>query len=142
MDAFKVELNASIHGYSHDCIITYNDVIAAVNKLKYNKGDGNKGLSSDHVTKACSDLSVRIARLTTGMLVHYFVPVDPVISTVIPILKGKNTNVTVWAYYRGIGHSSVNGKIIDLILIDCLSHRIYNPVSKKKRSTTLCSILK
>ena len=30
-------------GYSSDCVITGNDVIAAVNKLKGNKGDGNKG---------------------------------------------------------------------------------------------------
>ena len=47
MDAFKLELEASFDGYSSDCIITCNDVLVAVNKLKCNKGDGNKGLSSD-----------------------------------------------------------------------------------------------
>ena len=43
MDAFKLELKASIDGYSSDCIITCNGVIAAVNKLKYNKGDVIRG---------------------------------------------------------------------------------------------------
>ena len=107
MDAFKLELKASINSYSSDCIITCNDVIAAVNKLKCNKGDVNKGLSSDHVKRACSDLSAHIALLTTGMLVHGFVPDDLLVSTVIPIPKGKNSNVTVSANYWGIALSSI-----------------------------------
>jgi hypothetical protein len=72
MKAFMVELTASIDGYNSDCMITCSDVIATVHKLKSNKGDGNTGLSSDHVKRACLDLSAHIALITTGMLFMAF----------------------------------------------------------------------
>jgi hypothetical protein len=53
MNAFKVELEATIDGYRRDCMINFNDNIAAVIKFECNKGDGNTGLSSDHVKSSC-----------------------------------------------------------------------------------------
>jgi hypothetical protein len=145
MNTYRVNLQESIDGYSKDCIVTYNDVVTAVNRLKWHKSDGNKGLSSDHVKRACLELSVHIALLITGMLIHGFVPNDLLVSTVIPIPKGKNTNVTVSSNYRGIALSSIIGKVIDLILLD----RYYDKLVtsdlqfgfKEKRSTTMCSMI-
>jgi hypothetical protein len=79
-------------------------------------------------------LSVHIALLTTGVLVHGFVPGDVLFSTAIPTPKSKNTNVTVSANYRGIALNAIIGKIIDLIVMnryyDKLEHRIYNLASR------------
>ena len=88
---------------------------------------------------------MHIALLTTGMLIYGFVPEDLLISTIIPIPKGKNTNVTVSANYRGIALSSIIGKIIDLILMDRCFDKLatLDPQfgNKEKRSTTICSMV-
>ena len=79
------------------------------------------------------------------MLVHGFVADDPLVSTVIPIPKGKNTNVTVSANYRGIALSSIIGKIIDLILMNRYYDKLVTSELqfgfKEKRSTTMCSMI-
>ena len=79
------------------------------------------------------------------MLVYGFVPDDLLVSTVIPIPKGKNTNVTVSANYRGIAHSSIISKIIDLILMNRYYDKLVTSELqfgfKEKRSTTMCSMI-
>jgi hypothetical protein len=42
-------------GYNEHCIITVNDVIEAVSRLKSGKHDGHMGLSTDHVKHACDE---------------------------------------------------------------------------------------
>jgi len=64
---------------------------------------------------ACDELSQHIALLFSAMLVHGCAVGDLVSCTLIPILKGKNTNATVSDNYRGIALSSLFGKIFDLI---------------------------
>jgi hypothetical protein len=49
-------------------------------------------------------------------LTHGCVPDDMSVSTMIPIPKGRNTNLTDSANYRGISLSSLFGKIFDLIV--------------------------
>jgi hypothetical protein len=118
IDSIRSEVNGLIQGCTSDCIITSSDVVKAVDRLKFKKDDGNKGLSSDHIKWSSTDLFVHLALLLTGMLIHGFVPDDFLVSTIIPIPKGKNTNVTDSANYRGIALSSVMGKIIDLIVLE------------------------
>ena len=72
---------------------------------------------SEHLKHACDELFVQIALLFTSMAVHGCVPEDLQISTVIPIPKGKNANLTDSNNYRGIALSSIIGKVLDLIVL-------------------------
>ena len=54
--------------FDSNSAITCNDVMSAINKLKSNKNDGNKGLSSDHLKVGSNELSVHISLLLTGIL--------------------------------------------------------------------------
>ena len=69
----------------------------AINKLKSNKNDGNKGLSSDHLMVGSNELSVHISLLLTGIIDHGCVPDD----------MADNANFADSVNYRGISLSSV-----------------------------------
>ena len=56
-------------------------------KLKAGKNDGDLGLSSDYFIHAYNELSVHIAFLFSGLIVHGFAPNDMLVSTVVPIQK-------------------------------------------------------
>ena len=141
----EVKNNVSAHYYGNDCVVTVHEVTAALCRLRNNKNDGNKGLTSDHVKSAGSVLCTHIALLLSGVLVHGFVPEDMLISIVTPIPKGKNTNVTDSANYRGIALSSVLGKILDLIVLsryeDLLATSDLQFGFKAKRSTAMCTMV-
>jgi hypothetical protein len=72
------ELNIllSESGFKSNCIITCYDVDLAVCKLKLNKNDGNRGLSSNHIKHGNNKLNVHISFLLTGILCHGCVPDD------------------------------------------------------------------
>jgi hypothetical protein len=53
-------------GYNEHCIITFNDVVDAVAKLKPGKHDGHTGLSSDHVKHACDEWYTHVSLLLTA----------------------------------------------------------------------------
>ena len=83
-------------------IVTVNDVISVIPKLNSGKSDGNGGLSTDHFKNACDDLFVYVSFLFSWILVHGTVPDGLLISNVILIPKGKNSNLTDSNSYRGI----------------------------------------
>jgi len=63
--------------------------------------------------------------LFSALLIHGCAPSDFCASTIIPISKSKNVNITDSCNYRGISLCSVLAKLFDLIFIDksrdCLS---------------------
>jgi len=83
--------------------------------------------------------------LFTSMSVHGFVPEDFQISTIIPIPKGKNANLTDSDNYRGITISSVLGKVFDLVVLDKYSDHLVTSYLqfgfKARRSTNMCSMV-
>ena len=139
------ELNCSVAkcGFDSNCIITSDDVASAVLKLKPHKNDGYPGLSSDHIKYGGNELCVHISLLLSGMLCHGCVPENMSVSTVIPIPKGRNINLTDSANYRGISLSSMFGKILDLIVLarysDFLVTSDLQFGFKEKCSTGMCS---
>jgi len=104
-------------GFDSNCTVGVSEVMYAIQKLKPGKSDGCIGLSSDYFIHACHELSVHISLLFSGLLVHGCVPEIMSLSTVIPIPKGKHTNITESVNYRGIALSSIFGKIFDLVLL-------------------------
>lgn len=63
---------------------------------------------------------VHISLLFSSMLVHGEVPFDFVVSSIIPIPKGRNVSRFDSSNYCGIALSSVLGKIFDRIILHCV----------------------
>jgi len=147
MSSIVNELNnaLSVSGFNSDCIINHSDVVTAVNKLKPGKNDGNIGLTSDHIKFGCNELFVHMSFLLTSILSHGCVPDDLLVSTVVPIPKGRNLNLTDSANYRGITLSSIFGKVFDLIVLNRYSDSLVTSDLqfgfKAKRSTNMCTLI-
>ena len=141
----RLDVNSNISGIDFNCIIGSTDIKAAIMKLKAGKNDGDLGLSSDYFIHACNELSVHIAFLFSGLIVHGFAPNDMLVSTVIPIPKGRNTNTTDSSNYRGISLSSIFGKLFDLVILarygDLLCTSDYQFGFRAKRSADMCSMI-
>ena len=75
------------------------------------------GVSSDHILRAGPELYPHIACMFSCILTHGTAPRDMVISTVIPIPKGRNSNITNADNYRGIALSAILEKLLDLIIL-------------------------
>jgi hypothetical protein len=96
MQEIKQEDNVSIlqDTARDDFVVTVNDVLSAIYKLNSGKSDGNGGLCTDHFKNSCGDLHVYLSFLFSSMLLHDAIPNDFTTSTVIPIPKGKNINLS------------------------------------------------
>jgi len=56
--------------YNDHCIMTVNDVVDAVARIKSDKHDGYLGLSSNHVKQACHEFYVHLSMTFTSLIVH------------------------------------------------------------------------
>jgi len=111
------DVNLFRDGFTSDYIVEVCDVKKAVSNLKAHKSDGSFDLSTDHFLNAGDELYVHVALLFSAILVHGFSPSEFCTSTIIPIPKGSNVNVTDSANYRGIALSSIYIKIFDHVVL-------------------------
>jgi len=81
------------------------------------KNDPVSGLCSDHAINGTNDLLAHIMRILNAAMVHGILPENCLQSTIIPIPKGKNANVTDSANCCGIALNSVLSKIFDNIIL-------------------------
>ena len=56
------------NGYDQHFVVSSSSVADAIGRLKREKGDVSSGLSSDHCINACTELSVYVSFLFTGMV--------------------------------------------------------------------------
>jgi len=75
-------------------------------------------LTTDDFRLACSDLYVHISLLFSGLLTHGSVPDEIGLKTVIPISKGRKGVSSDSSEYRVIAHSSIFGKVLDLVILN------------------------
>ena len=131
--------------FSEDYHISQDDVSAAICKLKPNKNDGGRGLSTNHFKYGSSELARHTANLFAGLLTHGSVIDDFRACSIVPIPKAKNINLTDSENYRGIALSSVFGRIFDLIVLHRYSEELVSCDLqfgfKKNRSTSMCSMI-
>ena len=131
--------------YNQNSKVNFGDVNDAVQELKRGKRDGFSGLMSDHVINACDELFIHISLLLSSMLVHGTPSDDLLVSTIVPIPKGKTGNRTASSNYRAIALSSIFGKIFDKIVLNRYSDAIMTSHLqfgfKKGHSTTMCSLV-
>ena len=122
--------------YDHN--ITISEVTNAINKLKHGKGDGSSDISSDH-----GNVSRLLSILFTMMLRHGVAPYGH--GTMVPIPKGRWSNLNVSVNYRAITLSSIVDKILDMvILIREESHILTSDLQfsfKTGSSTTMCTAM-
>ena len=147
MNDIRNELTKRIssYGYTEDCCISQDDVIAAICKLKPNKNDGGSGLNTNHFKHGSIELAMHTANLFSGLLTHGSAIDDFCVCSIVPIPKARNANLTDSENYRGIALSSIFGRIFDLIVL----HRYSNNLTscdlqfgfKKNRSTAMCSMI-
>lgn len=131
--------------YSSDCIINVNEVLKAISNLKPHKSDGNAGLTSNHIIHAGSNILCHLAFLFSALLIHGAAPDDFVHSTIVPIPKGRNANLSDSVNYRGISLSSIFCKLLDNIILQrCCSKFLTSELQfgfKAKCSTNMCSLV-
>ena len=89
----------------------------SVKGMKPGKNDGFDGLTSDYLKNGSEMLFNYLSLLFTCMLRHSFSPSTFCISTMIPIPKGINKDLTKTQNYRGIALSSLLSKLFDLCII-------------------------
>ena len=131
--------------FQQDYVVKASEVYEMIGHLKANKNEGLCGLSSDFFINGPPELSIHIALLITAMLSHGFSPSLLTVSTIIPIPKGNQVNLSESANYRAITLSSILCKIIDLIVInrygECLNTSFNQFGFKPKGSTSMCTML-
>lgn len=130
---------------SVDCVFTVHDLKHAVTRLSAHKNDGSTGLTSDHIINAGDDCLTHIAFLFTAIAIHGTVPDSFLYSTVVPIPKGRNVNVSDSSNFRGIALSSIYGKLFDNIVLYRYGDRLFSSELqfgfKARSSTSLCSMV-
>jgi len=128
-----------------DHLIFTGDILAAIGRLNLHKSDGVCGLSTDHFLHAGSDLACFNAFLFTCMIVHGCAPSGIAgigASSIIPIPKKHNINVTDSNNFRGIALSSVFCKLFDNVVLEkfhanlCTSDLQFG--FKSRHSTSMC----
>ena len=128
--------------------VTMDAIIKAIKPLKPGKSDGFDGLSTDYFINSSPLLSEYLSYLFTCMLSHCFIPTSFSVSTMVPIPKGSNKDLTdVNKKYRGIVLSSLISKLFDNCIISSNSYIFGSDdlqfAYKKKTSTVQCvSIIK
>ena len=130
---------------STDYIINIHDVKSATARLKPHKNEGGSSLSTDHFINAGDDCLTHIACLLTSIMVHGGVPDSFHLSTIVPIPKGRNANMSDSSSFRGIALSPVYGKIFDNIVLKRYSDTLMSSELqfgfKTHSSTNMCSML-
>ena len=112
----SIEKRISSDDYFEDCRVSSSEITAAITRLKSYKNDGGRGLSTNHFKFVCTELTIHTACLFSGLLLHGSVINDFLLSTTIPIPKGRNDNLSDSENYRGITLTSVFGRIFDSVV--------------------------
>ena len=147
MQCIQNDVKALLVGSSSftDCIFTLHDLKYAVSRLSAHKNDGSTGLTSDHIINAGDNCLTHIALLFTAIATHGTVPDSFLFSTIVPIPKGKNVDVSDSSNFRGITLSSIFGKLFDNIVLSRYGDRLFSSELqfgfKAKSSTNLCSMV-
>jgi hypothetical protein len=148
LDVIKSILSDRITKLSDICdVITPRDVMVAVIALNPGKGDGSKGLSSDHIINGTNRLFVLLSFLFQSIVVHGYAPNDMLNSVIVSIPKDPRSSLTTNENYRGISLCTCFCKIFHIIIINKCEQQLKSCdlqfAFKQDHSTIMCtSVLK
>ena len=99
-------------------------VTKAIKKIKPGKGDPNYQFSSDCFKVNSMILNDYLMELIRSFLIHGFLPVILLLSTLMPIIKDRLGSINSSANYRSVCLTSIILKIIDWIYIDIYGNKL------------------
>jgi Reverse transcriptase (RNA-dependent DNA polymerase) len=141
----SIEQRISSADYSEDCRVSSSEITTAITRLKSNKNDSGRGLSTNHFKFSCTKLAIHTACFFSGLLLHGSVSNDFLLSTTVPIPKGSDVNLTDSDNYREITLSSMFSRIFDSVVLhgynDTLDSCELQFGFKQNRSTAMCSMI-
>ena len=99
-------------------LITTEDALRAISKIKSGKAPGWDHLTSDHLLHLQPEAVACLAVLFSSMMVHTTLPEGFIHSTLVPLIKDKTGMANVVSNYRAIALSTSLSKLLESILID------------------------
>jgi len=132
-------------GSDNQDAITCSEILDTLKTLKHNKRHGYSGIISDHVINACDKLAVHLSLLFSSLIMHGTATDDLSCSSMLPISKGGNSNITSFGISRAITLSSSFGKLSDCVVLNRYGDHIGTSHLqfgfKKNHSATMCSLV-
>ena len=123
-------------------LVTSCDVSDSLKKVKLGKSAGIDGLAAEHFVYLHERISVHLAMLFTSMLTHGYLPHSFMTTSIIPILKNKNGDISAKNNYRPIDIVTAMSKIFELCLATIMDAHLVTSDNqfgfKQKHSTDLC----
>ena len=108
--------------YSADMVISACEVKMACARLKLGKASGPDGLFSESYRYASDRVMILISMLLTACFVHGILPQDMINSSITPIVKNNNGDVTDYDNYRGLALATSASKILEIIILSRYSN--------------------
>ena len=130
---------------TNKCHFNLEHINKAINKLKKQKDDGDKGLVSDMVILSSELWRSEVVKLINAMFVHGYYPFELRKSTISSLPKDLKGNLCDGDNFRGIALSSPLNKVIDWIIL--LEYRAELRTSdlqfafKEGSSTAMCTLM-
>ena len=110
--------NVPIETSTENIIITLNDVLNAISKLKANKSPGPDGILPRVLKEVKDQISPIFVYLFNSLLSQTFVPEDWKIANVVPIFKKGKRDVK--NNYRPVSLTSILSKLMESVLAEKL----------------------
>ena len=145
--SIRDEINDKIcqEASSDDLFFNGLGIRAAARRLKPHKNDVCAGLASDHFINAGDDCFAHLTMLFNAIVVHGDLPDTFLYSTIVPIPKGRNVNLSDSSNYRGIALSSLYGKLFDNAVLMYFSDKLTTSDLqfgfKARSSTSQCTFV-
>ena len=145
IDNMKSKIKCNITNSINYVPVVYSDVIKAVNSLKHEKNDGDKGLTSNHLLYGSTLYFEVLTKLINACFVHGYQPDCLSLSTIVSIPKDQHGDICSDVNYRGISLCSSICKVFDYIMInrntESLKTSPQQYAYKEYHGTTLCTLM-
>ena len=145
LESVKREISCSIHSDS-DAEFQLDEIIInkAIQKLKSEKLDGDKGLCSNIVINSPTSWKLLLKALIECMMMHGHYARELLLSTLCSLPKNKVGDVCNSENYRGIALTSCMNKVLDWVTLIRYGRNLKTSnlqfAYKEHRSTSMCTL--
>ena len=140
-----IEAKISVESSEEVMRVTPDLIKEAVKKVKPNKSDPMYAFTSDCLKNAPDSLFTHLSNVLRSYLTHAHVSLVLLLSTLVPIVKDKLSNLCSSKNYRSIAISSLFLKIVDWVIIllygDCLGLHDLQFAYQPNCSANMCTWL-
>jgi hypothetical protein len=141
----ETNINADTQTAQEDSIVHIHEVKLAIQTIKLNNSDGDKGLISNHIKYGPEYVSVCVSRLLSSIQIHGYNAHDMLGASIVSIPKDKAGNKCSSTNYRGISLSTCICKIYDIILLKRYKNILLTSdlqfAYKPGHSTSMCTLI-